>query len=186
MIYLDESGCDKRDGTRRYGWVPLGQQPEMRFRLERGQRYYLFPALTVDGLINAFVYPGQTNLNGFVRWIRDRVLLKCQRFPYSRSVLVMDNASWYFCQELTDLCNLYGVVLLYLPLYSPDLNPIEVFFKDFKTLLKKTYREKYGDATCPDKFMKFLEETVWAVSAKPRAIRGHYRAARVNFNWLDW
>ena len=181
LVYLDESGCDKRDGARRYGWAPLGSTLEMRSRLERGQRYHLLPALAIDGLLDAFVYPGQSSLDGFVVWIRDRVLPKCTRFPGPRSVLILDNASWHHCQQLKDLCDAAGVLLIYLPPYSPDLNPIEAFFKDFKALLKKTYREKYGDSNSCEEFMAFLEGTAWAVSARRKAIRGHFCAARVNF-----
>lgn len=154
----------------------------MRSRLERGQRYYLLPAISVDGLLNAFIYPGQLNLDGFVRWVCDRVLPKCERFPGPRSVLILNNASWHHCQELKDICKEKGVILNYLPPYSPDLNPIEAFFKDFKALLKKTYREKYGQSNSPEKFMAFLKETAWAISARVRAIQGHYRAVRVNFD----
>lgn len=135
LVYVDESGCDKRDGARRYGWAPLGSTLELRARLERGQRYHLLPALTVDGLLDTFVYPGQPCLDGFVSWVRDRVLPKCTRFPGPRSVLVLDNALWHHSQQLQDLCDEASVELLYLPLYSPDFNPIEALKANHRSRL---------------------------------------------------
>lgn len=185
LVYVDESGCDKRDGARRYGWSPKGVTPEGKSKLERGQRYHLLPAITIDGLLDAFVYPGQTNMDGFVNWVRDRVLPQCQRYPGPRSVLVMDNASWHHCEELTHLCEEFGVKLVYLPPYSPDLNPIEAFFKDFKALLRRRYARECGDSVSPEEFVAFLEAIAWEVSRNVKGIRGHFRQARVNFERFD-
>lgn len=185
LVYVDESGCDKRDGARRYGWAPVGETPEGRSRLERGQRYHLLPAITIFGLLDAFVYPGQSNMDGFVRWIRDRVLPQCERFPGARSVLVMDNASWHHCDELSQLCEEKGVKLVYLPPYSPDLNPIEAFFKDFKSLLRKRYAKECGDGATPERFVGFMESVAWHLSRQTKQIQGHFRQAQVNFEGFD-
>jgi transposase len=50
--------------------------------------------------------------------------------PYSgpRSVLIIDNTSVYYTPELYQMCEKAGVRLVYLPLYSPDFNPIEILF----------------------------------------------------------
>ena len=39
LVYIDESGCDKRVGFRRSGWSPLGVTPVQVARLQRNQRY---------------------------------------------------------------------------------------------------------------------------------------------------
>lgn len=48
--------------------------------------------------------------------------------PSRKSVLVMDNASFHHPERIEQLCSSKGVKLVYLPPYSPDLNPIEEFF----------------------------------------------------------
>lgn len=53
-------------------------------------------------------------------------------FPDSRSVLVMDNCRIHHNETLQDVLNENGIMLLYLPPYSPDLNPIEESFSTCK------------------------------------------------------
>ena len=48
-----------------------------------------------------------------------------QPFPGQNSIIIMDNCSIHHIQEVKDLL---GVLLMYLPPYSPDFNPIEELF----------------------------------------------------------
>jgi transposase len=50
-------------------------------------------------------------------------------------VLVMDNASFHHGEAVKELCLRAGVKLVFLPPYSPNLNPIEEFFGDLKEKL---------------------------------------------------
>ena len=49
-----------------------------------------------------------------------------------RSVVIMDNLSVHHTQEILDLFTQMGVLLLFLPPYSPDLNPAEEMFSYVK------------------------------------------------------
>jgi len=53
-------------------------------------------------------------------------------FPRLRSVLVLDNVNSYISKNLAIICEKAGVYLEYLPLYSPNYNPIEEFFFTLK------------------------------------------------------
>ena len=53
-----------------------------------------------------------------------------------KSIAVMDNCSIHHVREVADLFNSAGILLLYLPPYSPDLNPIELAFSYVKHYLK--------------------------------------------------
>lgn len=53
----------------------------------------------------------------------------------------MDNASFYRSDTIEQLCTEAGVKLLYLPLYSPDLNPIEEFFVELKAFIKRNWQD---------------------------------------------
>ena len=57
-------------------------------------------------------------------------------FKHTRSVLVMDNCSIHHVQSIVDLLRDAGIVILFLPPYSPDLNPIEEMFSYVKYYLK--------------------------------------------------
>ena len=52
LVYIDESGCDKRIGFRRTGWSPLGTAPVQVSKFHRdGQRYHILPAYAQDGIV---------------------------------------------------------------------------------------------------------------------------------------
>jgi hypothetical protein len=65
---------------------------------------------------------GTTNGETF---ICGSVITCMQPFPTPGSVLVMDNCSIHHIQEVKDILVQAGILLLYLPPYSPDLNPAE-------------------------------------------------------------
>ena len=58
-------------------------------------------------------------------------------FPGPNSVLVMDNARVHHGGRINELCEAANVVLVYLPPYSPDMNPIEKVFSVLKSRLKR-------------------------------------------------
>ena len=60
-------------------------------------------------------------------------------YPGPRSVLILDNASIHKNDRLRELCEEHGVLLKFLPPYSPDYNPIEATFHDLKAWIRKNY-----------------------------------------------
>ena len=58
-------------------------------------------------------------------------------FPGVSSVLVLDNASVHHSAELQDCCNAAGVLLVFLPPYSPFWNPVEMVFSYVKGFLRR-------------------------------------------------
>lgn len=61
-------------------------------------------------------------LEGFI----EQFLHHCNRRPEPRSVIIMENASFHRTEWVKQMCLSAGVKLLYLPPYSPDLNPIKL------------------------------------------------------------
>lgn len=60
--------------------------------LHREQRFHIFPAYTPVGVMLAWVYQGSTDSN-FFEGFRKQLLNHCGRWPETKSVLVIDNAS---------------------------------------------------------------------------------------------
>ncbi|QGP55824.1 hypothetical protein PsalMR5_04859 (plasmid) [Piscirickettsia salmonis] len=56
-------------------------------------------------------------------------------------VIIMDNASFHKSPELYDMVEAVDCELLYLPAYSPDLNPIEKFWANFKRNIRKVIKK---------------------------------------------
>jgi transposase len=51
LVYVDESGCDKRIGFRRTGWSPLGVAPVQVAQFHRDRRHQILPAYTQEGVL---------------------------------------------------------------------------------------------------------------------------------------
>jgi hypothetical protein len=139
MIFIDESGCDKRTGHRRYGWAKRGVRPRRRARYNREQRFQVLAAYTQEGIELSRVFPGSTTTAVFEDFI-DQLLHHCGRWPEPKSVLVMDNASFHLSDMIEQMCAEAGVRLTFLAPYTPDLNPIEEFFAELKTYMRKERR----------------------------------------------
>jgi transposase len=71
----------------------------------------------------------------------EQLLHHCRLYPEPNSVLVTDSASFHRTERIEQMCVEAGVKLLYLPPYSPDLNPIEEFFTELKAFIKKQWHE---------------------------------------------
>jgi transposase len=145
-------------------------------KFHRGQRYQILPAYAQDGILLSRVFTGSTDAVVFEDFI-EQLLQHCGRWPEPKSVLVMDNASFHHSERVKQMCSDAGVKLLFLPPYSPDLNPIEEFFAELKAYIKRSW-EYYE--TWPDQgFDAFLQACVDTVGAKRRSAEGHFRHAGV-------
>jgi transposase len=82
-----------------------------------------------EGVLHFRVYKRSTDKEIFKAFIKE-LLLYCGKWPEPRSVLVMDNALFYHSNKIERMCDDIRIALLFLPPYSPDLNPIKEFFEN--------------------------------------------------------
>jgi transposase len=107
----------------------------------------------------------------------EQLLHYCSRWPEPKSVLIIDNASFYHTDRITELCSnagVKGVKLLYLPPYSPDLNPIEEFFAELKAFVRRDWQNHTGQD-----FKDFLEWSLDVVGSREESAKGHFRHANI-------
>ena len=71
LVYVDESGCDKRVGFRRTGWSPLGVAPLQVSQFHHDQRYQILPAYAQDGIVLSRVFRGSTDADIFEDFIAE-------------------------------------------------------------------------------------------------------------------
>src|SRR6266404_2031746 len=72
------------------------------------------------------------------------------RFPLPNSILVVDNVSIHKVAGIRDIVKEHGSWLLYLPPYSPDLNPIELAFSKIKAWLRANRDKVNSDMVIAD------------------------------------
>jgi transposase len=89
--------------------------------------------LTHEGLIAPFVLDGPINGECFLAYV-EHVLVPELR---PGDIVILDNLSSHKNQAAARAVAEAGARLLFLPPYSPDLNPIEMMFAKFKELLRR-------------------------------------------------
>ena len=89
-------------------------------------------AMSIRGMVAAMTIEAATDTDIFLAYL-DRCLCPQLR---PGNVVVMDNLSSHKAQGVRERIEAAGALLLYLPPYSPDLNPIEKAWSKLKTLLR--------------------------------------------------
>jgi transposase len=140
LVCLDESASNERTGDRKYGWSPIGIECGVARPIKRSEKWSILPALTVDGYLSYSITQGSITAEAFEAFVEEQVLPYCSPYPGPRSVLILDNASIHKSERLRELCEQHGVLLRFLPPYSPDFNPIEATFNDIKAWIKRNRR----------------------------------------------
>jgi transposase len=116
-----------------YGWSRRGQR--VRFEVPRnwGPNVTLLSSMSIEGMGPSLAVEGPTTKVVFETYI-ERVLAP-ELLP--GQIVVMDNLSSHKGSRVREMIKGRGCELLYLPPYSPDLNPIEEAFAKLKVLLRK-------------------------------------------------
>jgi transposase len=155
---------------------------QFKYRFHRGQRYQILPAYAQDGIVLSRVFQGSTDASVFEEFI-EQLLQHCGKWPEPKSVLIMDNASFHHTDRIHQICTDAGVKLIYLPPYSPDLNPIEEFFAELKAFIRRSWR--FYEENPEQGFDTFLEWCVDVVGAREESAKGHFRHAGVTIEEYD-
>lgn len=180
LVFVDESGCDKRIGFRRTGWSPLGTTPVQVAKFQRGERYHILPAYAQDGIVHTKVFQGSTDGDVFEEYIRE-LLPYLGRYPQPKSVLVMDNASFHHTERIKELCGAAGVLIVPLAPHYPASNPIEEKFAEIKAFVKRNWAAWEDDHF--EEFGEFLEWCVEVVGARIASAEGHFRHAGLTIEY---
>lgn len=139
FIWIDESGCDKRNAMRKYAYTVKGIPPIDSRIFARGTRYSTVTSMTVHGIHDVLLAEGTMNGERFEDYIKTSILPILQPFNgiNHNSIVVMDNATIHHVSDVVHLIQQRGALLKFLPPYSPDLNPVEQIFSKVKTIMRE-------------------------------------------------
>lgn len=130
LIYLDESGVSTQM-TRRCGRVQGSRRLREAVPAGDWKTLTLLGALSAKGIVAAMTVEAATDREVFLTYL-DEVL--CPKLKPG-DVVVMDNLSTHKVEEVRQRIENTKAELIYLPPYSPDLNPIEKAWSKLKQLL---------------------------------------------------
>lgn len=131
-VYLDESGINQYL-HRQYARSARGQKVFGEIAGKRFARQSVISALQDKKFLAPMCFEGTCNTRVFNVWLKQELL------PYLRAgqVLILDNASFHKSEETRRLVESCGCKILFLPPYSPDLNPIEKFWANMKVKIRE-------------------------------------------------
>ena len=136
LVFADESHFNRLTLRRPFAWSIRGKRA-CRYELSfRGTKFSIIPALALDGILHLEVMKNAVTGDDFRRFVQG-LLPRMNKWPLPNSVLVVDNASIHWVDGIREMVEEHGARLVYLPAYSPDLNPIELAFSTIKAWLRE-------------------------------------------------
>lgn len=132
IVYIDESGF-AHDMPRTHGYSLEGKRCYGTHNWQARGRTNAIGALIGKLLATVGLFETNVNADVFYTWVTQDLLPKLP----PDCVVVMDNATFHKRQDSQDAIRKAGHTLLYLPAYSPDLNPIEHKWAQAKALRRK-------------------------------------------------
>jgi transposase len=131
LIFIDESGVSTQM-TRLYARCTGGRRIHETTPDSRWKILTILGAISTRGMIATMTVEAATDREIFLAYL-DEVLCPQLR---PGDVVVMDNLSSHKVKGVRERIEKCGATLLYLPPYSPDLNPIEKAWSKLKLLLR--------------------------------------------------
>jgi transposase len=132
LIFLDESGA-KTNLTRLRGRAPRSLRLHAKSPHGHWKTTTMISSIWVDGSTACMTIEGATDTEVFRTYVRE---VLCPRLRPG-DVVVMDNLAPHKSAPTLALIEAAGAKALFLPAYSPDLNPIEKMWSKLKAFLRK-------------------------------------------------
>jgi transposase len=161
LVFVDEMGANT-SLLPLYAWSRCGERARGKAPRNRGKNTTLLACMSSEGMGPSLAVEGGTTKAVFEAYV-ERALA-----PFLRpgQVVVMDNLSAHKGEEVREHIEARSCELLFLPPYSPDLNPIEEAFSKIKGLLRKV------EARTREALIEAMGAAISAVTA--REARGFF------------
>ena len=132
LVFIDETSTNTKL-TKRTGWAPFGERYRTHAPFGTWQSQTFIAGLRCHGLTAPWIINAPMNGKLF------EVYVETQLAPTLEvgDVVILDNVAFHKSKKAEQLVRERGAWLLFLPPYSPDLNPIEMAYSKLKSLLRK-------------------------------------------------
>jgi transposase len=137
-VFIDETWT-KTNMTRLRGWAPRGERLVDKVPHGRWKTATFLAALRNDRIEAPCLFDGPINGERFHAYVEQFLVPTLK----PGDVVILDNLGSHKGKGVRRAIRNVGARLVFLPKYSPDLNPIEQVFAKFKTLLRKAGARSY-------------------------------------------
>jgi transposase len=137
-VFIDETWARTNMAPLR-GWGPLGARVKGKAPFGRWKTFTFIAALRCDRIDAPCLFDGPINGEVFLAYVQGLLLPTLK----PGDIVVMDNLGSHRGKLIRRAIRSVGARLIFLPKYSPDLNPIEQVFAKLKHLLRKAQARSY-------------------------------------------
>jgi transposase len=138
LVFIDETWT-KTNMTRLRGWAPKGERLIDKVPQGHWKTATFLAALRNDRIDAPCLFDGPINGERFRAYVEQFLVPTLK----PSDVVILDNLGSHKGKAVRKAIRDVGARLVFLPKYSPDLNPIEQVFAKFKTLLRKAQARTY-------------------------------------------
>jgi transposase len=131
LVFVDETGVTTAM-TPAYGRARKGERVEATAPAS-WESVTVIAAMGLDGVRAPLAFPGALNAATFLNYVEQVLVPALHR----GDVVVFDNLSSHLGPAVFEAIERAGAVVMPLPPYSPDFNPIEEMFSKFKEFLRR-------------------------------------------------
>jgi transposase len=132
LVFIDETWA-RTDMTRLHGWARRGERLIAKVPHGKWKTTTFLAALRHDCIEAPCLFQGPINGERFLAYVEQALVPTLK----PGDVVVLDNLGSHKGKPVRQAIRKAGAHLIFLPKYSPDLNPIEQVFAKLKTLLRK-------------------------------------------------
>jgi transposase len=136
VFFIDEAGFQVSMRVR-YGRAPAGTRANVATTALRTKNYSLCAALTWQSVALFEVQNHPYNKLSFEAFLL-KLVIQLQTQQVQGATFILDNVAFHRSSEIAALVRAHGHSLLFLPPYSPFLNPIENAFSQWKQHVRRT------------------------------------------------
>lgn len=141
-MFIDETSTNTKL-TKRTGWSPRGERLRTYAPFGAWRTQTFIAALRCHGLTAPWIVDRPMNRQIFEIYVETQLAPTLQK----GDVVIMDNVAFHKSEKAEALVRARQAWVLFLPAYSPDLNPIEMAYSKLKALLRKQATRNF-DAIC--------------------------------------
>ena len=138
LVFIDETSL-KTNLVKTTGWAPVGTRLIDHAPFGHWNTQTFIAGLAHDGLIAPWVLDGAMNRASFDAYVEHPLAPALK----PGQIVIADNLSSHKSARAIEFLRAQGNDLIFLPPYSPDLNPIEMAFSKLKTLIRKAAARTY-------------------------------------------
>ncbi len=143
LVFIDETWT-KTNMVPLHGWAPCGERLRAKAPHGRWRTMTFLAALRSDRVEAPWLIDGPINGERFRIYV-EKVLVPTLK---PGDVVIMDNLGSHNGKAVRKAIRAVGAKLLFLPKYSPDLNPIEQLFSKLKHWLRKAEARSFDAVSC--------------------------------------